>query len=265
VTALKTVADLLAHVAMQARACRPDRPALIGLGGAQGSGKSRQARAFVEQSGLRAAHFSLDDVYLSRAERLELAARVHPLLSTRGPPGTHDLLLAERNIESLRRADPGETVKLPRFDKRIDDRAADWASFAGKPQAILVDGWCMGAHPLASFTAPVNALERDEDRGGAWRAFTRARLAHDYQDFFDRFDAFVYLQAPSFEIVHAWRLQQEEETLRRQLSQAERRALERFIEHYERITRSMLAGAHRANWIAHLDESRRVVSIERRT
>ena len=41
--------------------------------------------------GLRAAILSLDDIYLSGADRLQRANTIHPLLATRGVPGTHDV------------------------------------------------------------------------------------------------------------------------------------------------------------------------------
>ena len=40
---------------------------------------------------LGVAVLSLDDLYLTRAQRQRLALDVHPLLATRGPPGSHDL------------------------------------------------------------------------------------------------------------------------------------------------------------------------------
>ena len=41
----------------------------------------------------RAVTFSMDDLYLGRAARVDLARRIHPLLATRGVPGTHDPML----------------------------------------------------------------------------------------------------------------------------------------------------------------------------
>ena len=244
------------------------RPALIGVGGAQGSGKSYASRLLEAANRTRFAHFSLDDIYLTRAERTQLAAEVHPLCITRGPPGTHDLDLADRLIEALDTASPATHTPLPRFDKAKDDRApkSEWPVFTGRPEAILVDGWCMGALPLdpAGLGPPINALEREEDADGAWRRFLAAELADDYQDFFAAFDALIYLQAPNWEIVRAWRGQQEAETLGRPLTAAENEALDRFVMHYERVTRAMLQGHHSAQWIVHLDEARNVVRIEER-
>ncbi len=251
---------LLAQLVAEARAEHPERPALIGVGGAQGSGKTFQCNAFASAHP-GAAHFSLDDVYLTRAERAQVAEALHPHFITRGPPGTHDLSLARGVIARLGTDMPAQ---LPRFDKAADDRAPEsaWPVFQGPAEAILVDGWCMGAVPPAS-SPPFNDVER-EDSEEAWQDHIAAFLEMDYAPFFDAFDAIIYLQAPSFEIVRRWRGEQEEHMLGRAMNDAERAALDRFIMHYERVTRSMLAGFHRADWVAHLDDARNVVRIDQR-
>jgi D-glycerate 3-kinase len=262
------IPELLREIVDAIRVRIPHRPALIGVGGAQGSGKSTQSRAFAQASGGRIAHFSLDDVYLTRAAREHLAEMLHPLLLTRGPPGSHDLGLADLTIETLSNAAQDQKTPLPRFDKAHDDRApeAAWPLFTGQPEAILVDGWCMGALPMdsESATAPINVLEASEDPDAIWRRHTLSQLADDYASFFDQFDEILYLQAPSFEIIRTWRGEQEEEMLGRAMTRQEAAALGRFIQHYERVTRAMLAGHHRAGWIVHLDEERGVQRIERR-
>src|SRR6185437_8649015 len=73
-----------------------DGPLVLGLCGAQGSGKSILARSLADRfasRGRRVAVLSLDDLYLTKAERSRLAQEVHPLLGTRGVPGTHDVAL----------------------------------------------------------------------------------------------------------------------------------------------------------------------------
>src|SRR5690606_34530577 len=90
---------------------QPDRIPLIGIAGAQGSGKTTLARAAAERFG--AAHLSLDDVYLTKTERQTLARQVHPLFAVRGPPGTHDLALLEATVAALRAARPDSRTLLP--------------------------------------------------------------------------------------------------------------------------------------------------------
>jgi len=70
---------------------------VLGISGTQGSGKSTLAallQFLLQQNGLRVVCLSLDDFYLTRKERRQLADTVHPLLMTRGVPVTHDISLA---------------------------------------------------------------------------------------------------------------------------------------------------------------------------
>jgi D-glycerate 3-kinase len=197
-----------------------------------------------------------DTAALSASEYANLKA----LIVTRGRPGTHDIGLATGLVARLQQA---TSTPLPRFDKLKDDLApeATWPTFEGPAETILIDGWCLGALPPDD-SAPMNAIER-EDAIGFLRGVGSAALLR-YQHFFDAFDQIIYLQAPNFEIVRRWRGEQEEAMLGRAMTAEESAALDRFIMHYERITRAMLAGGHRAGWIVRLDENRNVLGIEKR-
>lgn len=254
---LDVVCDLAA-----ARAA-PGRPPLIGVAGPQGSGKTTLARAVAAR--LNGASFSMDDVYLRKAERAALAARVHPLFAVRGPPGTHDLDLADRTVAALRAAGPDSVTPLPAFDKLADDRTPTeaWPVFRGRPGAILVDGWCLGAtrQAPADLVRPVNALEREEDPNAVWRSYADEALAGRYQAFFRGFDAIVFLAAPSFSCVLDWRCEQEAGLMGvapHDLPAARRTALARFVQHFERITVHMLAGGCVADRIVRLGADRSV-------
>ena len=238
-----------------------DRPPRIAVVGAQGSGKTTLARAAAERFG--AVQISIDDVYLTRAEREAMAREVHPLFVTRGPPGTHDLPLLQRLIDALSAAGPDDETRIPDFDKRGDDRrpVGEWRVFRGRPSAILIDAWCLGALPEgeAALVAPVNALEAGPDADGGWRRAVNAFLAGPYAAFADRFDAVVFLKAPGFEVVLDWRSQQEADLLGvapADLPAAERARLAGFIQYFERVTRHMLAGGVRADVIVPLAEDR---------
>ncbi len=226
---------------------------LIGIAGAQGSGKTTLARAVSEALG--GVQLSLDDVYLTKAERAELAAEVHPLLAVRGPPGTHDLTLLQAVIDDLR---AGARTALPAFDKLADDRVTG-PLIDGLPRAIVIDGWCLGAtaQAPAALAEPINALERDYDQDGRWRRWINGRLAGDYAALFAGFDLIIHLAAPGFETVLDWRCEQEEGLLDRPLPPGRRAELARFIQHFERITRHMLAGGCRADMTFRLDANRR--------
>ena len=245
-----------------------ERPPLIAVVGAQGCGKTTLARAAAERFG--AAQISIDDVYLTRAEREVLGREVHPLFVHRGPPGTHDLSLLQNLIDRLSAAGPGDETLVPDFDKRGDDRwpVERWRRFTGRPSAILIDAWCLGcaAEDAAALAEPVNALEREQDPDGRWREAVNGFVAGPYAGFAARFDAVLFLRAPGFEVVHDWRCQQEADLLGvapDDLPQDERRRLAGFIEYFERITRRMLAGGVRADVTVQLDRNRQPLTIAR--
>lgn len=230
---------------------REQRCLLISFNGAQGSGKSTLT-AFLQlilpqQFGLNAVTISIDDFYLTRAERQRLANEVHPLLATRGVPGTHDVQLASDTLACLRHCSPEHPCRLPLFDKSMDDRAdpTQWAVIDRSVDVILFEGWCNHS-PVSSsqeLLHPINDLERDEDRDGRWRHYVNDQLALYHQRLFDQADLLVFLKVPSFEKVYEWRGLQEQK-----LAQSagnlqgvmNEQQLKRFIQHYERITRQNL-------------------------
>lgn len=239
---------------------------VVGLCGAQASGKSTLTavlKRLLEMRGLKVALFSLDDIYMTRAERRALAVEVHPLLATRGVPGTHDVAWSEALLEDLRK--PGPTL-LPAFDKASDDRKPG-AVFEGPADVVLFEGWCVGAAPqdLEALAQPINDLERDLDPGGVWRTYANAALAGPYWDLFSTLGMLVLLQAPGFEVVLDWRIEQERklrERLAREGGDASRvmsdAQVEAFIRHYERLTRWILEEMpRRADIVVRLDKQRR--------
>jgi D-glycerate 3-kinase len=242
---------------------------VVGICGPQGSGKSTTVRVLaplLEARGLRVATLSLDDLYLPRADREALARDVHPLLRTRGVPATHDLALGLAVLDGL--AEEGETA-LPRFDKAADDRATieSWSRVAGPVDVVLFEGWCVGARPEPpeALAQPINALERERDPDGVWRAHVNAALAGPYRALFARLDLLVLFTAPDFETVLTWRREQEAK-LRRRLAEAGQGAghamdddeVAVFVQHYERLTRHILREMPaRADLVVALDKDRR--------
>ncbi|MCQ2194552.1 MAG: hypothetical protein MJZ28_06320 [Paludibacteraceae bacterium] len=246
---------------------------VIGINGAQGSGKttfSTLMKLVLEMGfNLRVVSLSIDDIYLTRAAREELAASVHPLLLTRGVPGTHDVPLGIATLNSLCGATPTTVTYIPRFDKAVDDRVPEtlWERFEGRPDVILFDGWMMGAveQPEADLVEPINALEAKEDADGSWRRFVNEQLKTVYKPLFEHLDLLVMLQVSSFDKVYEWRSLQEQKLMMKSQGRKNSRIMNsdellRFISHYERITRHVLAEMpSRADMLFRVNDDHRIV------
>lgn len=243
-------------------------PLLLGINGAQGTGKSTLAAflAFIarEDQGLNVAVLSLDDFYLTRDERRQLARDVHPLFATRGVPGTHDIQWLSQCLDNLLHMGKGASTTLPCFDKASDDRCceADWSIVRGPLDLVILEGWCIGsaAQETADLLEPVNDLERTEDGEGIWRTHANEKLKNLYEPLFNRIDLLLFLQAPSFSAIRRWRWEQEDRLSKQNPRQhsppMKQLELVRFIQHFERLTRHNLAKLPRqADFLIQLDEA----------
>lgn len=251
---------------------------LLGINGAQGTGKSTQADflklALEHLHQRRVAVMSIDDFYLTKAERLQLANTVHPLLATRGAPGTHDSKMLQDALQRLRELPAGEELCLPRFDKALDDRAdeREWSRIEGRVDLIVLEGWCIGSVPESSRTLrkPLNVLERDEDPDCIWRRYVNERLRCDYSPIFRQLDALVFLKAPDFDSIFKWRLRQERKLADSTAANAQgimnADEIARFIQYYERITRNNLDQLPvTADVIFELDDDQQIASSHYRS
>lgn len=249
---------------------RQRQPALAGLSGVPGSGKSTFAAALERLAASRGVGLlvlTLDDFYLTRDARQRLAREVHPLLATRGVPGTHEIELLGEVLAALPAASPARPVRVPRFDKGRDTRLppSRWRRVERPPDIMLLEGWCVGVppQPAAALATPCNTLEREEDADGRWRRWVNAQLAGPYASLWRELEGLIVLQAPGFEVVRGWRAEQE----RPRLAQAAPHALddatlERFLMHYERLGRHALRSLPaRADLCIVLDRERRVQAI----
>lgn len=238
---------------------------VFGITGLQGAGKSTlaaQVAALASRRGLRAAVLSIDDLYLDRPERRRLGREVHPLLASRGPPGSHEVALGLAALEALRAGG----AALPAFDKITDCRLpeSEWPRVEGVPDLVLFEGWFHKVPPQAdeALVEPLNPLEREEDADGVWRRWCNAALA-DYRPLWATLDELLFLQGPGFEQVPGWRWQQEQALAaanpgRRTMTQAE---VARFVLFFERVSRQALATLPGiADWTVRLDDERRVVT-----
>jgi D-glycerate 3-kinase len=265
-------AQIVEHIyrPLAARILALPKHRVVGICGSQGSGKTTGAgvlRILLETAGLRVADLSIDDLYLPKEKREQLARDVDPLLATRGPPGTHDVVLGEQVLDSLLK--PQRTA-IPRFDKSRDTRCnpAQWDQFQGPADIILFEGWCVDAkpQPREALAQPINALERESDKDGKWRRYVNDALAGPYQDLFGRIAFLIFLKAPSFEVVAGWRKEQEAKLRGRAgggsglMTDSQ---IDRFVQFYERLTRFMLAEMPaRADALVTLGESRQPLKLD---
>ena len=217
-------------------------PLVVGISGAQGTGKSTLAQQIKDMltHTYSVAILSLDDLYLSQEKRDVLAQNIHPLFKIRGVPTTHDVALGIQTLEQLK-SGQGD-VLLPRFDKQIDNPKPkeDWDICQSPVDIVLFEGWCLGltAQKEGDLIKPINALERNEDEDGVWRKQVNDVLKAEFQALFGLVDTLIYLQAPSSDTVFEWRKQQELETFANQADLAMNDAeLTRFMAHFERLTR----------------------------
>jgi D-glycerate 3-kinase len=243
---------------------------VVGINGAQGTGKSTLAKllqCLISADGFNVVNLSIDDFYYPSRKREELAHSVHPLLSSRGVPGTHDVALAIDIVESLRGLTQIEQLTLPAFDKAMDEPVAaeECIGVYGPVHLLLLEGWFMGAKPEqeSALDTPINDQEKSQDPDKIWRRYVNEQLSGDYQTLFQMLDMLVLLQPPSFEQVYEWRTLQEHKLIS---SHPEGTAtmtdseLVDFIQRFERLTRHCLKTLPaRADVVLHLNAKHRII------
>lgn len=226
-------------------------PVVIGISGAQGTGKTTLSyllSQLLTKQQFKIARFSLDDFYLTKNERNLLASQEHPLLCTRGVPGTHDTGMLLTKLHGLLHQKENQNIKIPKFNKADDERALEgnWSTVKGSVDAIFMDGWFVGATPLdpKMLEDPINELEKTEDITREWRKFINKQLSGNYQKIFSQINFLIFLEAPSFSQIYGWRKLQEEKLRKRSPTAhglMDDDQLFRFIQHYERLTQHCLA------------------------
>lgn len=180
---------------------------VLGLQGPQGCGKSTTAAALVDAlqaEGWRAVSVSIDDFYLTYAEQ-RAVADAHPgnrCLQYRGYPGTHDVELGARVIDSLASCGEGSSLLVPVYDKSAQQARGDraprsrWHQVTGPFDLVIVEGWMLGFAPVdeGSLEPDLLAPNRYLARYGVWNA---------------RLDALVHLSVESPDTIVEWRVQSE--------------------------------------------------------
>jgi len=227
------------------------RPYFVGLAGGQGTGKTTTSSLIkiilTKYFKLKVFKISIDDFYKTRKERISLSKRVHPMLLTRGVPGTHDInmmLYFFRKAKSKK----FKRLKLPTFNKAIDDRSnkKKWYDLKEKPDVIIFEGWCVGAKSEKSNTLKktINSMERAKDQKQIWRKYVNQQLKSKYKNLYSQLNCLIYLKAANFSLLQKWRLKQERKLLFNSKRKSNLKIMNKvdvinFMQTYQRITQNM--------------------------
>ena len=225
------------------------RPYFVGLAGGQGTGKTTISSLIriilTKYFNLNVFRISIDDFYKTRKERINLSKRVHPMLLTRGVPGTHDINMM-LNFFKKSKSKKFKRLSLPTFNKAIDDRfnKKRWYNLKKRPDVIIFEGWCVGAKSEKNNTLKktINSLEKAKDQKQIWRKYVNNQLKSKYKNLYSQLNCLVYLKAKNFGLLQKWRLKQERKLWIK--SKVKSKIMSRgdvlnFMQTYQRITQNM--------------------------
>ena len=251
---------------------KKEKTLLLGLSASQGSGKTTVAKIlkiilkyFFKR---KVCVVSIDDFYKTSADRNKMAKQKHPLLNTRGVPGTHDTNLIKLFFQSLQRK-KFKKIKLPKFDKSIDDRLKKnkWNIINKKPEIVIFEGWCVGAkaETNVALKKPINKLEKYEDQKLIWRKFVNQKLKNEYKSIFSMLDHYIFMKVPNFKMVLKWRQSQEIKLKKRNQTRKKimtYKEIKRFVMFYQRITLQMVKDLSKsANIVMFLNKNHQVKKV----
>jgi D-glycerate 3-kinase len=243
----------------------------VGINGCQGSGKSTLTDFIAEylraQYQLNVVVMSLDDFYLSSTKRIQLAHEIHPLLATRGVPGTHDITCLNHVLTQLSEHRTG--FSIPKFDKAIDDPfpQSQWTTVEEPVDIILLEGWCWGvtSQTEEQLQTPINNLELQYDVEGKWRSYVNQQLKTTYEPLYKKMDFWLALQAPSFDCVYQWRLEQEQKLRHKNIGLPHSKVMSpaevlNFTQYFQRLTvQGSNTLSSSADAVFHLDNARHII------
>ena len=224
------------------------KPFFVGLAGGQGTGKTTTSsiiKIILEKYfKLNVFKISIDDFYKTRKERILLTKKIHPMLLTRGVPGTHDINMM---LDFFKKAKTKKfkSFQLPNFNKAIDDRFAKkyWYNIKKKPDVIIFEGWCVGAkhEKKSSLKKAINSMERIKDPNKVWRKYVNRQLKQKYKDLYSQLNCLIYLKAKKFSLLQKWRLKQENKLWLKSKKTSKHKIMNKddvisFMQTYQRIT-----------------------------
>jgi len=231
------------------------KPLIIGLAGGQGSGKTTISSILSiilkKYFNLKVFIISIDDFYKTRKNRKILSKKKHPLLMTRGVPGTHDINLILSFFKKIKSKN-FKSLEVPKFNKAIDDRYKKslWYKIKSKPDIIIFEGWCVGARAqsISHLKKPINSLEKASDHKVKWRTHVNNQLKTKYKILSKQLDGLLYLKAKNFNLLREWRLKQERKLWLKTKNKKNLKIMSssdviNFMQTYQRITQQMFKDA----------------------
>ena len=227
------------------------KPYFVGLAGGQGTGKTTTSSLIKiilsKYFKLDVFRISIDDFYKTRKERISLSKRIHPMLLTRGVPGTHDINMM-LNFFKKSKSKKFKRLKLPIFNKAIDDRFSKkhWYDLKKKPDVIIFEGWCVGAKSEKNNTLKktINSMEKTKDQKQIWRKYVNDQLKSKYKKLYSQLDCLIYLKAKDFSLLQKWRLKQEIKLWVKSKKNLNTKIMSKdnvltFMQTYQRVTQNM--------------------------
>ena len=251
------------------------KPYFVGLAGGQGTGKTTISSivAIILRKYFKKNVFkiSIDDFYKTRKERKNLSKKIHPMLMTRGVPGTHDVQIM---LDFFKKAKSKnfKKMKLPSFNKALDERHSikNWYKINLKPDVIIFEGWCVGARPETNKTLkkPINSLEKANDQKLIWRKYVNQQLKTKYKKLYSQLNCMIYLKAKNFSLLQKWRLKQEHKLWLKTKKKSSHKIMSKgdvinFMQTYQRITQNMLKYAPKySSIILNLNRNHQIKSVK---
>lgn len=185
-----------------------DQPLIQGILGGQGTGKTSLSR--VLQTILGHWHYpciaiSIDDLYKTYAERQALLL-TQPKLIWRGPPGTHDVQMGIAVLTQLQRANLGDKIAIPRFDKSLHQGAGDRLApeEVAPAEIILFEGWFVGCRPVADALLD-QAPEPIHSEGDRQFAKEMNLALATYLPLWEKLDRLLVLYPEDYRLSKQWR------------------------------------------------------------
>ena len=237
------------------------------IAGSQGSGKSTLTavlKLVLEKFYKKKVMLlSIDDYYLSKNKRLKLSKKIHPLLITRGVPGTHNIPALRKDIINFQKKK--FPIVAPLFNKLKDDISSK-KKIIKKAEILLLEGWCCGSTPINReyLFNNINHLESTLDKNKLWRQYYNSQLQKDYKKVFSLFDQQIYIQPPSFTYILKWRYAQEKSNALKSKDEKfmKKTDLRKFIQHYEKLTKWMIKTMPaKADMLIKIDKNQKIKKV----